>query len=87
MAFISKGKKSQPVYAISHMMFLKLFNIYMTLFNYRVGIIFNFYIVIIEMHSSVIIVHRECGELAETEVCIVHVYQIEELHESEWKNL
>lgn len=39
------------------------------------------------MHSSVIIVHRECGELAETEVCIVHVYQIEELHESEWKNL
>lgn len=37
------------------------------------------------MHSSIIIVHRECGELAETEVCIVHVYQIEELHESEWR--
>lgn len=39
------------------------------------------------MYSSAFTVHGECDELAEIEVCIVHVCKIGEHHEYQWKNL
>ena len=47
----------------------------------------NFYIAAIKMYLCVFIVSRGYGKLAETEVCIFHLYKIGELHEHEGKNL